>query len=117
MGYGRAEALLERKWPGEQIRPYEGWYVDNVVVQPRSAPAVVARKLSLRGGPSPYHIGAPSAGSIQFRFSAPDGLPHPELNPVVRVYDVRGRLIREIPSAPGLVASEFRTGSCVRTCR
>jgi M6 family metalloprotease-like protein len=92
---------------GEQIRPYEGWYVDNVVVQPRSVPAVIARKLSLRGGPSPYHIGAPSAGSIQFRFSAPDGLPHPELSPVVRVYDVRGRLVRELTSAPGLVASEF----------
>jgi M6 family metalloprotease-like protein len=93
---------------GDQIRTYEGWYVDNVLVQPRSAPAVAPRKLSLRGGPSPYHIGAPSAGTIVFRFSAPDGLSHPELNPVVRVYDVRGRLVRALDASPGgLVASEF----------
>jgi M6 family metalloprotease-like protein len=92
---------------GEQVRAYEGWYVDNVVVQTRTAPTATVRAVSLRGGPSPYHIGAPSAGSLQFRFTAPDGHPHPELSPVVRIYDVRGRLIRELPAATGLVASEF----------
>ena len=91
-----------------QVRPYEGWYVDNVRVETRSASTVVPRKLSLRGGPSPYRIGAPSAGSIQFRFSAPDGLPHPELKPVVRLFDVHGRLVRELDATmDGLVASEF----------
>jgi len=90
-----------------QVRPYEGWYVDNVVVQARVAPSIAVRAISLRGGPSPYRIGAPSAGSLQFRFTAPDGLPHPELSPVVRIYDVRGRLIRELPAATGLIASEF----------
>jgi hypothetical protein len=46
---------------------------------------------------------------MTLRFSAPDGLPHPEIKPVVRVYDVAGRLIRTLHATPdGLIASEFR---------
>ncbi len=92
-----------------QARVYEGWYVDDVLIQPRTSTGPTPRRLSLRGGPSPYNIGGPSAGSIVLRFSAPDGLPHPELSPEVRVYDVAGRLVRALRASPnGLVPSEFR---------
>jgi immune inhibitor A len=87
---------------------YEGWYIDNVLVRARTE-VQVARRLKLRAGPSPYRIGAPSAGSIHVRFSAPDGLPHPELRPEVRIYDVAGRLVRTLTaSQDGVVPSEFR---------
>lgn len=90
------------------LRVFEGWYIDNVLVRARTE-VQVARRLKLRAGPSPYRIGAPSAGSIHVRFSAPDGLPHPELRPEVRIYDVAGRLVRTITaSQDGVVASEFR---------
>ncbi|HET9250684.1 MAG TPA: M6 family metalloprotease domain-containing protein [Candidatus Eisenbacteria bacterium] len=92
----------------EPLRVFEGWYIDNVLVRSRTEVAV-ARRLKLRAGPSPYRIGAPSAGSIHVRFSAPDGLPHPELRPEVRIYDVAGRLVRTLAaSQDGVVASEFR---------
>ena len=54
-------------------------------------------------------MGAASAGSIHVRFSAPDGLPHPELQPEVQIYDVAGRLVRTLQaSQDGVVPSEFR---------
>lgn len=94
---------------GGQARYYEGWYVDDVLIQPRAATGPTPRRLSLRAGPSPYRMGGLSPGSIVFRFSAPDGLPHPELNPVVRIYDVAGRYIYSVTaSADGMVPSEFR---------
>ena len=99
---------------GEPLRVFEGWYVDNVhvgtrtVVDPDGGPKVT-RRLALRAGPSPYRIGAPSAGSIHVRFSAPDGVPHPELRPEVRIYDVAGRLVRTLQASQDtVVPSEFR---------
>jgi len=95
---------------GTQVRYYEGWYVDDVLVQPRAPRGPTARVLSLRGGPNPYWAGGPSSGSFSFRFSAPDGLPHPGLEPTLRVFDVKGRLVRTLTAAPNpLVPSEFVT--------
>jgi len=90
------------------LRVFEGWHIDNVLVRARTA-VQVARRLHLRLGPSPYRIGAPSAGSVHVRFSAPDGLPHPELRPEVRIYDVAGRLVRTLTASQDtVVPSEFR---------
>ncbi|MGH7680912.1 MAG: M6 family metalloprotease domain-containing protein, partial [Candidatus Eiseniibacteriota bacterium] len=83
-----------------QVRYYEGWYVDDVLVGVRSVTGPTPRPLSFRAGPNPYRVGGPSAGSIVFRFSAPDGLPHPELVPDVRVFDVHGRLVRSLQGSP-----------------
>jgi hypothetical protein len=95
--------------PGDvPLRVFEGWYIDNVLVRARTE-VTVARRLKLRAGPSPYRVGAPSAGSIHVRFSAPDGLPHPELQPEVQIYDVAGRHVRTLQaSQDGVVPSEFR---------
>jgi M6 family metalloprotease-like protein len=95
---------------GRQVRYYEGWYVDDVLVQPRSVTGPTPRPLAFRAGPNPYRVGGPSSGSIVFRFSAPDGLPHPELLPDVRVFDVHGRLVRSLKASPSesLTPSEFR---------
>lgn len=95
---------------GRQVRYYEGWYVDDVLVEPRSVTGPTPRPLAFRAGPNPYRVGGPSSGSIVFRFSAPDGLPHPELSPDVRVFDVHGRLVRSLKASPSeaLTPSEFR---------
>jgi len=97
---------------GNPLRVYEGWYVDNVVVQPRTQTGPTPHRLALRGGPSPFVVGGGGngfSGSMVFRFSAPDGLPHPELTPEVRIFDVHGRLIQTVSgSQNGLVPSEFR---------
>jgi M6 family metalloprotease-like protein len=92
-----------------QSRYYEGWYVDDVQVTTRVAPGPTPRRLSLRAGPNPYQIGAPSAGAINIRFSAKDGFEHPGFRPKVRIFDLSGRLIRTLDAAPdGLIPSEFR---------
>ncbi len=94
---------------GAQIRYYEGWYVDDVTIQPRVATGPKPRVLSLRGGPNPYWAGGLSTGDLSFRFSAPDGLPHPGLYPTLRIFDVHGRLIRTLTASPSsLVPSEFQ---------
>ena len=94
---------------GFQARYYEGWYVDDVLIKARVSTGPTPRPLVFRAGPSPYRIDGPSAGSMTFRFTAPDGLPHPELQPEVRVFDVAGRLVRTLHASPnGLVPSEFR---------
>ncbi len=95
---------------GRQVRYFEGWYVDDVTIQARTATGPTPRPLSFRAGPTPYRVGGPSSGSIVFRFSAPDGLPHPELTPDVRIFDVSGRLIRSLKASPGnaLTPGEFR---------
>ena len=91
------------------VRVYEGWYVDNFAIQPRTATGPVARRLAFRGGPSPFRVGGGLSGSVVFRFSAPDGLPHPELSPDVRIFDVHGRLVRTVAATSGgLIPSEFR---------
>ena len=103
---------------GLQARSYEGWYVDDVLVQPRASTGPTPRRLTFRAGPSPYRIDGPSPGSMTFRFSTPDGLPHPELRPEVRVYDVAGRLVRTLAASPnGLVPSEFRASWNARNGR
>jgi len=97
---------------GNPLRVYEGWYVDNVVIQARTQTGPTPHRLALRGGPSPFVVGGGGngvSGSMAFRFSAPDGLPHPELSPDLRIFDVHGRLVQTIPSShDGLVPSEFR---------
>ena len=94
---------------GRLVRRYEGWYVDDVAVQPRTNTGPTPRKLSLRAGPSPYWSGGPSSGNVTVRFSAKDGLPHPELTPDVRVFDVAGRLVKTLKATPNsLIPSEFR---------
>ncbi len=95
---------------GNQARVYEGWYIDDVLVQPRTASGPTPRVLSFRAGPTPYRIGGPSSGTIVFRFSAPDGLPHPELSPEIRVFNVAGRLVTSLKASAsnGLTPSEFR---------
>jgi hypothetical protein len=91
-----------------QLRYYEGWYVDDVVVQSRTGGGPVARRISFRAGPNPYRLNGPSSGSVHFRFSAPDGLSHPGQNPEIRIYDVRGREVgRTVAAANPLVPSEF----------
>jgi M6 family metalloprotease-like protein len=92
-----------------QLRYYEGWYVDDVAVQARSGGGPVARRITFRAGPNPYRLNGPSSGSVQFRFSAPDGLPRPGQSPEIRIYDVRGREVgRTMAAANPLVPSEFR---------
>ncbi|HEU4724409.1 MAG TPA: FlgD immunoglobulin-like domain containing protein, partial [Candidatus Eisenbacteria bacterium] len=93
---------------GSLVRYYEGWYVDDVTVAPRQTPAPTPRRVTFRAGPIPYFAGSSSSGSLRFRFSARDGLPHPAEQPVVRIYDVKGRLVRELTAAVDpLLANEF----------
>ncbi|HEX7079222.1 MAG TPA: M6 family metalloprotease domain-containing protein [Candidatus Eisenbacteria bacterium] len=99
-----------------QLRYYEGWYVDDVTVEGRSATGPAPRRLRFRAGPNPYWAGSASAGSITFRFSAPDGLPHPGMAPTVRIFDVRGRQIGSVvATANPLVPSEFNASWDART--
>lgn len=92
-----------------QLRYYEGWYVDDVAVQARTGGGPVPRHIAFRAGPSPYRLNGPSSGSVQFRFSAPDGLPRPGQTPEIRIYDVRGREVgRTVAVANALAPSEFR---------
>jgi immune inhibitor A len=93
---------------GLLARFYEGWYVDAVSVGPRIDPGPPRRVLSLKGGPNPFRVKNGFTSSVTFRFSAADGLPHPGLNPQVKVYDLRGRLVATLDAAPdGLIPSEF----------
>jgi immune inhibitor A len=93
---------------GLLARFYEGWYVDAVSVGPRVDPGPPRRVLSLRAGPNPFRVKNGFTSSATFRFSAADGLPHPGLVPQVKIYDLRGRLVRTLGAAPnGLIASEF----------
>jgi len=93
----------------EQLRYYEGWYVDDVLVQSRTGGGPIARKITFRAGPTPYRLGGVSAGVVHFRFSAPDGLPRPGEHPEIRIYDVRGREVgRTVASANPLAPSEFQ---------
>jgi immune inhibitor A len=91
-----------------QLRYYEGWYVDDVAVQPRAGGGPIARRISFRAGPNPYRLNGPSSGAVHFRFSAPDGLPRPGQDPEIRIYDVRGREVgRTVATANPLAPSEF----------
>jgi hypothetical protein len=100
---------------GGLVRAYEGWYVDDVSIGARVAPGPVATRVSMRAGPSPYLLGAPSAGSIHVRFSARDGLAHPGIAPKVRVFDLKGRLVRTLTASPNpLVPSQFEASWNVR---
>lgn len=101
---------------GSLARYYEGWYVDNVSVAPRVDPGPTPRTLSLRVGPNPFRVSNGFAASMTFRFSAPDGLPHPELTPQIRLFDLAGRLVHTLDAAPdGLTPSEFRASWDART--
>ena len=101
------EANDPRDQGGGQLRYFEGWYVDDVAVGARTGGGPIARRLKFRAGPNPFWIGGASA-FVNFRFSAPDGLPHPGENPVVRIFDVRGRQVASVPAAAnGLVPSLF----------
>ncbi len=101
---------------GSLARYYEGWYVDAVSVGPRVDPGPARRVLSLRAGPNPFKMNHGSSAAITFRFSAPDGLPHPGLTPKIRVFDLHGRLVRTLDAAPdGLLPSEFRASWNART--
>jgi hypothetical protein len=94
---------------GNQLRPYEGWYVDDIAVQARSSSGPTPRHISFRAGPTPYRLDGPSSGSLQFRFSAPDGLPKPGQTPEVKIYDVRGREVgHTFAAANPLAPAEFR---------
>jgi M6 family metalloprotease-like protein len=94
--------------PGNLARYYEGWYVDDVSIQARTATGPKPRVLSLRGGPNPYWAASASAGLLTFRFSAPDGLPHQGTYPMLRIFDVHGRLIRTLTASTNpLVPSQF----------
>lgn len=93
---------------GSLVRYYEGWYVDDIAVAPRQDLGPTPRRVTFRAGPVPYFAGSSSAGSLRFRFSAPDGLPHPGERPIVRIYDVKGRLVRALnASVDPLLANEF----------
>ena len=93
---------------GALARYYEGWYIDNVLVAPRVDPGPAARLVAFRAGPTPYFAGSSSAGSLRFRLSASDGLPHTAERPVIRVFDLRGRLVKAITASPdALIPSEF----------
>ena len=101
---------------GAQARYYEGWYVDDVSIEPRVAAGPAARRVSLRAGPSPYRLGSPSSGLVHIRFSSRDGLPHPGAVGRVRVFDIKGRLVRSLTAAPGgLAPSQFETTWNART--
>lgn len=103
---------------GQLARFYEGWYVDAVSVGSRVDPGPGRRVLSLRAGPNPYRVKNGFTSAITFRFSAPDGLPHPGLNPSVRIYDLRGRLVRSLEAAAdGLIPSEFRASWNAQTVK
>lgn len=92
---------------GGQLRYYEGWYVDDVAVGTRTGGGPVARRLTFRAGPNPFWVGGASA-FLNFRFSAPDGLPHPGATPEVRVFDVRGRQVAAVTAAAiGLTPNIF----------
>ncbi|MGE5175479.1 MAG: hypothetical protein ACM3JJ_03815, partial [Hyphomicrobiales bacterium] len=93
---------------GAQLRYYEGWYVDDVKVEGRIATGPTPRRLNLRAGPNPYWMNGAGYGPMHFRFSAADGLEHPGLRPVVRIFDVRGRQVASVvASENSLVPSEF----------
>jgi hypothetical protein len=95
---------------GALARYYEGWYIDDVAVEPRVEPAPAPMRVTLRAGPSPYALGAPSAGLIHIRFSAKDGLPHSGAVGTVRVFDVTGRHLRTMTAVPnGVAPSQFET--------
>ncbi len=101
---------------GSLVRIYEGWYVDDVSVQPRVDPGPTPIHVTLRAGPSPYQLGAPSAGAIHIRLTAADGLPHPGTAPKVRVFDLKGRLVRTLTAFPnGLAPAQFETTWDART--
>jgi len=97
-----------RDQSGSLVRYYEGWYVDDITVGPRLTPGPTPRRVTFRAGPTPYFAGSSSAGSLRFRFSARDGLPHPGERPIVRIYDVKGRLVRALnASVDPLLSNEF----------
>ena len=101
---------------GALARYYEGWYVDDVSVGPRVDGGPARSVLSFRGGPNPFRASHGFTSAISFRFSAPDGLPHPGLTPQIKVFDLSGRLVRTLDSAPdGLVPGEFRATWNART--
>lgn len=101
---------------GALARYYEGWYVDDVSVAPRVNPGPTPAVISFKGGPNPFRVNHGFTSAISFRFSAPDGLPHPGLVPRIRVFDLLGRLVRTLDAAPdGLVPSEFRATWNART--
>jgi M6 family metalloprotease-like protein len=94
---------------GSLARYYEGWYVDAVSVRPRVQPGPPQRVLSFRAGPNPYRVQHGMTSAVTFRFSAPDGLPHPGLTPRVSIYDTHGRLVRTLDaSVEPLSGNEFR---------
>lgn len=94
---------------GSLARYYEGWYVDAVAVKARVQPGPPKRILSFRAGPNPYRVQNGFTSAITFRFSAPDGLPHPGLAPQIKIYDTHGRLVRTLDaSVEPLSGSEFR---------
>jgi M6 family metalloprotease-like protein len=101
------EANDPRDQFGGQLRYFEGWYVDDVAVGTRTGGGPVARRLTFRAGPNPFWVGGASS-LINFRFSAPDGLPHPGATPEVRVFDVHGRQVASVTAtANGLTPSLF----------
>jgi len=94
---------------GNLARFYEGWYVDAIATAPRAAPPPARRVLTFRGGPNPFRVQNGFTSTATLRFSAPDGLAHPEIQPVVRIYDLRGRLVRTLNAThDALIQSEFR---------
>jgi len=93
---------------GGLLRYYEGWYVDDVSVGPRVDPGPAPHHVAFRAGPTPYFAGGGFSTAIYFRLSAPDGLPHSGERPVIRIYDVSGRRVREVTASPDqLVPAEF----------
>jgi M6 family metalloprotease-like protein len=97
-----------RNSSGGLVRYYEGWYVDNVLVAPRVDPGPAPRHVAFRAGPTPFFAGSRSGGNLHFRLSAADGLPHAGERPVIRIYDLKGRRVKELTAAPnGLAPSEF----------
>lgn len=101
------EANDPRDQFGGQLRYFEGWYVDDVQVGARTGGGPIARRLKFRAGPNPFRVGGASA-FLNFRFSTPDGLPHPGTTPVVRVFDVQGRQVATVTAvANGLTPSIY----------
>jgi len=93
---------------GALVRYYEGWYLDDVSVEARQTPSPTPRRVAFRAGPSPFFVGGGFASVARFRFSARDGLPHPGETPTVRIFDLRGRLVKSVAARPDpLAASEF----------
>jgi hypothetical protein len=92
-----------------QLRYYEGWYVDDVLVQSRTGGGPIPRRITFRAGPNPYRLDGPSSGAVHFRFSAGDGLPKPGQRPEIRIYDVRGREVgRTVAAENPLAPAEFQ---------